>query len=47
VWVLVRINIADDLKSSEVTSLVRGIEAGMKNESPYIYRVDVVPVGED
>jgi cation diffusion facilitator family transporter len=46
VWVLARINIADDLKSSQVTSLVRGIEAGLKHESPHIYRVDVVPVGE-
>jgi divalent metal cation (Fe/Co/Zn/Cd) transporter len=47
VWVLVRIDIADDLRASQVTSLVRGIEAGMKHESPYIYRVDVVPVGQD
>ena len=30
-----------------VTALVRGIEAGLRHESSYIYRVDVVPVGED
>ena len=34
VWVLARIDIADDLKSNQVTALVRGIEAGMKHEPP-------------
>jgi hypothetical protein len=38
--------IANDLNSDQVTGLVRGIEESMKHESPYIYRVDVVPVGE-
>jgi cation diffusion facilitator family transporter len=47
VWVLVRIDIADDLESPVVTSLVRGIEVGMKQESSSIYRVDVVPFGEN
>jgi divalent metal cation (Fe/Co/Zn/Cd) transporter len=47
VWVLARINVADNLGSGQVTALVRGIEDGMKQQSPYIYRVDVVPVGED
>src|SRR6202035_1045389 len=45
VWVLARIDIAEDLRSSQVTSLVRDIEAGLKRESTYIYRVDVVFVG--
>jgi divalent metal cation (Fe/Co/Zn/Cd) transporter len=45
VWVLARINIADDLRSSQITSLVRGIETEMQRQSPYIYRVDIVPVG--
>jgi divalent metal cation (Fe/Co/Zn/Cd) transporter len=47
VWVLARINVGDDLRSDEVTSLVRGIEKGLQHLSTYIYRVDVVPVGED
>jgi divalent metal cation (Fe/Co/Zn/Cd) transporter len=47
VWVLARIHVADNLSSGQVTDLVRGIEDGLKHESPYIYRVDVVPIGED
>jgi cation diffusion facilitator family transporter len=47
VWVLARIDIADNLSSDQVTALVRGIEEGMKAESPHIYRVDVVPIGDD
>jgi cation diffusion facilitator family transporter len=47
VWVLARIDIADNLSSDQVTALVRGIEEGMKAESPHIYRVDVVPIGHD
>jgi cation diffusion facilitator family transporter len=45
VWVLARIDPAEDLRSSQVTSLVRDIEAGLKHESTYIYRVDIVSVG--
>jgi cation diffusion facilitator family transporter len=47
VWVLARIDIADNLSGDQVTALVRGIEEGMKDESPHIYRVDVVPIGND
>jgi cation diffusion facilitator family transporter len=47
VWVLARVDIADDLDSGQVTSVIRGIEAGIKRESSNIYRVDVVPIGED
>jgi hypothetical protein len=47
VWVLARINIADNLGSDQVTALVRGIEGGMKHQASHIYRIDVVPVGED
>ena len=42
---LAHINMAEGLKSSQVTSLVRGIEAGLQHESAHIYRVDVVPGG--
>jgi cation diffusion facilitator family transporter len=45
VWVIARLDVADDLRSAEVKSLVRGIEAGMKRESEAVYRVDVVPIG--
>jgi cation diffusion facilitator family transporter len=47
VWVLARVNISDDLRTDQVTSLVRGVEQGLQHLSNYIYRVDVVPVGED
>jgi cation diffusion facilitator family transporter len=47
VWVLVRIDIDDDLRGGDVKSLAAGIEAGMKHESARIYRVDVVPIGPE
>jgi cation diffusion facilitator family transporter len=45
VWVIARLDIADDLTGAQVTSLVRGIESGMKRASEAVYRVDVVPIG--
>jgi cation diffusion facilitator family transporter len=45
VWVIARLDIADDLGGAQVKSLVRGIESGMKRESEAVYRVDVVPIG--
>ena len=47
VWVLARVNVADNLSSGQVTQLVRGIEADLADQSPFIYRVDVVPYGEN
>ena len=44
-WVLARIDIADDLRGDEVEVLVRSIESGLQQRSVYIGRVDVVPVG--
>jgi cation diffusion facilitator family transporter len=45
VWVIARLDVADDLRSAQVKSLVRGIESGMKRESEAVYRVDIVPIG--
>jgi divalent metal cation (Fe/Co/Zn/Cd) transporter len=45
VWVIARLDIADDLGGTQVKSLVRGIESGMKRESKNVSRVDVVPIG--
>jgi divalent metal cation (Fe/Co/Zn/Cd) transporter len=45
VWIVAKVDIDDGLLGAQVKSLVRGIESGLKNESPGIYRVDVVPVG--
>jgi cation diffusion facilitator family transporter len=45
VWVTARLDVADELTGAQVTSLVCGIESGMKRESDAVYRVDVVPVG--
>jgi cation diffusion facilitator family transporter len=47
VWVLARIDIEDDITSGQVTSLVRGIEVGIKRQSDHIYRVDIVPFGAE
>jgi hypothetical protein len=44
VWVTARLDVADELTGAQVTSLVCGIESGMKRESDAVYRVDVVPV---
>ncbi len=45
VWVLARIDVADDLRGDEVEALVRAIESGLAAESEYVDRVDVVPIG--
>jgi divalent metal cation (Fe/Co/Zn/Cd) transporter len=44
-WVIARLDIDDDLRGTQVKSLVRGIESGMKRESEAVYRVDIVPIG--
>jgi cation diffusion facilitator family transporter len=44
VWVIVNVEIEHNLRGDQVTSLVSGIASGLKHESEYIYRVDVVPV---
>jgi cation diffusion facilitator family transporter len=44
-WVTARLDIDDELTGTEVKSLVRGVEAGMKRESEAVYRVDIVPIG--
>jgi cation diffusion facilitator family transporter len=46
VWVIVHLEIDNNLRGDQVTSLVRGIDSGLKRSSEYIYRVDVVPIGE-
>ena len=45
VWATARLDIDDGLTGTQVKSLVRGIESGMKRESDAVYRVDVVPIG--
>jgi hypothetical protein len=46
-WVLARLDIDDDLRGDEVEALARALETGLKNESEYIARVDVVPIGSE
>ena len=45
VWIIARLDIADDLRGDQVKSLVRGIESGLKHESENVYRVDIAPIG--
>jgi cation diffusion facilitator family transporter len=45
VWVLARIDIADDLRSTQITTLTADIEADLKHQSQSIYRVDIVTTG--
>ena len=45
VWVLARVDVDDRLRGNEVEDLVRGIEAGLEQQSDYVARVDVVPIG--
>jgi hypothetical protein len=35
----------DDLRGTQVKSLVCGIESGLKHEAEEVYRVDVVAIG--
>jgi cation diffusion facilitator family transporter len=46
-WVLARLDIDDDLRGDEVEALARAVETGLKQESEYIVRVDVVPIGSE
>jgi cation diffusion facilitator family transporter len=45
VRVLARVDIDDNLRGDEVERLVTSIEEGLKEESEFVGRVDVVPVG--
>jgi hypothetical protein len=45
VWIVARVDIDDGLRGAQVTSLVRGIESGLKHEADEVYRVDVVAIG--
>jgi hypothetical protein len=45
VWIVARVDIDDGLCGAQVTSLVRGIESGLKHEAEKVYRVDVVAIG--
>jgi divalent metal cation (Fe/Co/Zn/Cd) transporter len=44
-WIVARVEIDDDLRGTQVTTLVSGIESSMRRESESVYRVDVVPIG--
>jgi cation diffusion facilitator family transporter len=44
-WVLARLDIEDSLRGDEVEALARAVETGLQQESAYIARVDVVPIG--
>ena len=45
VWIVARVEIDEELRGAQITSLVRGIESSMKGESESVYRVDIVPIG--
>ena len=45
VWIVARVDIDAGQRGAQVTSLVRGIESGLKHESERIHRVDIVPIG--
>jgi len=45
VWVAARIDVDDSLTAPEVEALVRSLESGLKSESPFIARADIVPIG--
>ena len=47
IWIVARVDIADALHGAQVTSLVRGIESGLKHGAEDVYRVDVVPIGAE
>ena len=46
VWIVARVDIDDGLRGAEVKALVSGIESGLKHQSEYVYRADVVPIGQ-
>jgi cation diffusion facilitator family transporter len=46
VWIVARIDIDDSLSGAQVKALVHGVESGLKHQSDYVYRADVVPIGQ-
>jgi divalent metal cation (Fe/Co/Zn/Cd) transporter len=44
-WVLSRVDVDDDLTGHEVEAVVRDLERELRARSPFIARVDVVPIG--
>lgn len=47
VWVLARVDIDDTLRGDQVEELARSIERRLEAHSPYIVRVDIVPIGAE
>ncbi len=45
VWVIAHLEIDNNLRGDQVTSLVRDIGSPLRHGSEYIYRVDIVPIG--
>jgi cation diffusion facilitator family transporter len=45
VWVLARVDIDDELRGVDVEALARSIESDLEAASPYVMRVDIVPIG--
>jgi divalent metal cation (Fe/Co/Zn/Cd) transporter len=46
VWIVARVDIDDVLRGAQVKTLASGIESGLKRQADYVYRVDVVPIGQ-
>jgi cation diffusion facilitator family transporter len=45
VWIVARVDVDARLRGAQLTALVRDLESGLKHESEYVYRADIVPVG--
>jgi len=45
VWVLCRIDVDDGLRGDQVEALVRDLDRFLREQSVYVHRVDIVPMG--
>src|ERR1700751_3242569 len=47
VWIVARVAIDGDLRGAQVESLIRDTESSLKDESDSVFRVDIVPIGQE
>jgi hypothetical protein len=45
--IVARVAIDGDLRGAQVESLIRDTESSLKNESDSVFRVDIVPIGQE
>jgi divalent metal cation (Fe/Co/Zn/Cd) transporter len=45
VWVVCRVGIDDALRGDQVEAIVHDLDRSLRDQSAYVHRVDIVPIG--